>query len=95
MEWHWLILAKETADSAAKSGLSQFFMDIAEGAKSGDGSNGRFGRNLALSMAKVVSDALAAWAVTLAAGIRECLKVVVLHQSRCLILTANAKLPPG
>jgi hypothetical protein len=55
--------AKETADSAAKSGLSQFFMDIATGAKSGTEAVRDFGRNFALSMAKVASDALAAWAV--------------------------------
>lgn len=55
--------AKETTENAAKSGLSQFFMDIAEGAKSGTDAVRDFGRNFALSMAKVAADALAAWAV--------------------------------
>ena len=61
--------AQETADSAAKSGLSQFFMDIAEGAKSGTDAVRDFGRNFALSMAKVAADALAAWAVMKLVGL--------------------------
>lgn len=61
--------AKETTENAAKSGLSQFFMDIAEGAKSGTDAVRDFGRNFALSMAKVAADALAAWAVMKLVGL--------------------------
>lgn len=54
---------KQTGVEALKSGLSEFFMDIASHAKSGSDAIKDFARGFAQSMAKVAADALAAWAV--------------------------------
>lgn len=54
---------KETGVEALKSGLSDFFMDIASNAKSGSDAIKDFARGFAQSMAKVAADALATLAI--------------------------------
>jgi len=54
---------KTTGVEALKSGLSDFFMDIATGAKSGSDAIKDFARGFAQSMARVAADALATIAV--------------------------------
>jgi len=54
---------KTTGVEALKSGLSDFFMDIASGAKSGSDAIKDFARGFAQSMARVASDALATLAI--------------------------------
>lgn len=54
---------KEAGKEALQSGLSQFFMDVASGAKSGSDAVRSFAQGFAQSMAKVAAEALAAWAV--------------------------------
>lgn len=54
---------KQTGVEALKSGLSEFFMDIASHAKSGSDAIKDFARGFAQSMAKVAADALATIAV--------------------------------
>ena len=54
---------KTTGVEALKSGLSDFFMDIASGAKSGSDAIKDFARGFAQSMARVAADALATLAI--------------------------------
>lgn len=54
---------KQTGVEALKSGLSDFFMDIASNAKSGSDAIKDFARGFAQSMAKVAADALATLAI--------------------------------
>lgn len=61
--------AKETAESAAKSGLSQYFLDIADGVGTANSRLKSFANNFAQAMAKMAADALAAWAVMKLVGL--------------------------